>query len=439
VFGRTNPSAKMTEAVLTRPPLWIWALAVTSVMQVESAFLTSAMTVIGPTLTEVAGVPAERIGHLTAISSFGTMLFLLTGGPLLVRFGPVRLLQLGALLGAAALALAPAGGWWPSFLLASFLAGIAYGPSPPAGSDILQRHAPAGRRSLIFSIKQAAAPLGGALAGLIVPPLATLYGWRVALGVAALLAAAATLAAQPWRAALDAERDPTRRMHLGALLSPAALTAPFRALGLAPILPRLTYLAFSLAVVQGCLLGFYVTYMVAAVGLPLETAGIAFAVLQGTGVVARVCVGWIADRVGSGILILTVLAAGSIATPLVTASMSQAWPFWAILLIAVASGFAATSWNGIYMAEVARMAPEGRIGDATSGSTFLTFIGYVLGPFVFATVVEQTASYRIAFLLAAALPLSAVLLLRAPLRGRRGRKPVPGRPGRKPELGREER
>jgi len=403
-----------------RVPLWIWALAVTSVMQVESAFLTIAMTVIGPTLTDAAGVPAERIGQLTAISSFGTMLFLLTGGPLLVRYGPVRLLQLGALLGAAALALSAlgwSGGWWPSFLAASLLVGIAYGPSPPAGSDILQRHAPAGRRSLVFSIKQAAAPLGGALAGLVVPPLATLYGWRAALAVAALLAAAATLAAQPWRETLDAGRDPTRRMHLGALLSPAALAAPFRALGLAPILPRLTYLAFSFAVVQGCLLGFYVTYMVADVGMPLETAGIAFAVLQGTGVVARVCVGWIADRVGSAFATLNVLALGSVATALGTAAIAPGWPLAAILAAGIASGFAATSWNGVYMGEVARMAPPGKIGDATSGSTFLTFIGYVLGPLVFSAVVEHTGSYRIAFVLTALLPLSALALLRAKRRG----------------------
>jgi MFS family permease len=294
----------------------------------------------------------------------------------------------------------------------SFLIGIAYGPSPPAGSDILQRHAPAGRRSLVFSIKQAAAPLGGAVAGLIVPPLTTLYDWRIALAVGAALAAASTIVVQPWRQVLDVGRDPTRRMHLGALLSPAALAAPFRALGLSPILPRLTYLAFSFAVVQGCLLGFYVTYLVADIGLALETAGVAFAVLQGTGVVARVCVGWVADRVGSAFATLSVLALGSAATALGTAAITPSWSFAAILGSGIASGFAATSWNGVYMGEVARMAPPGKIGDATSGSTFLTFIGYVLGPIAFSVVVEQTGSYRVAFALASLLPLSALVLLR---------------------------
>jgi MFS family permease len=71
------------------------------------------------------------------------------------------------------------------------------------------------------------------------------------------------------------------------------------------------------------------------------------------------------------------------------------------------------------MGEVARMAPPGKIGDATSGSTFLTFIGYVLGPIAFAAVVAQTGSYRIAFALAALLPVSALVLLRAKRGGAR--------------------
>jgi MFS family permease len=391
------------------------ALGVTSLMQVTSAFLTIAMPVIAPTLTAAAGVTPERVGHLTAMNSLGTMLFLVIGGPLLVRFGPVRLLQLGALLGAAALGLALIG-WWPAMLLAALCTGIGYGPSPPAGSDILQRHAPPGRRSLVFSIKQAAVPLGGAAAGAIVPLLATRWDWRLALAAAAAMAAASTLLVEPWRSTLDAARDPRRPLNLAALLAPSALAAPFRSLLLAPVLPRLTYLAFTFALVQGCLLGFYVTYLVTALGYGLAAAGIAFSVLQGTGVIARICVGWLADRVGSAVATLTVLGVGSTATALAMAAMSAAWPHWLVLATAVASGFAATSWNGVYMGEVARMAPPGRIGEATSGSTFLTFIGYVLGPVAFAAMVEHTGSYRLAFLAIAALPPTALALLRLGLK-----------------------
>jgi MFS family permease len=392
-------------------PFWVSALGVTTLMQMTSAFLVSAMVVIGPTITEAAGVTPEHIGDLSATGAFGTMLFLAGGGPLLARFGPVRLLQLGTLLAALALGLALTG-WWPGMLAAALLVGIGYGPSPPAGSDILQRHSPSARRSLIFSIKQSAVPLGGALVGLLVPPLAVVYGWRCGLGAAAVIAAATTLLVQPFRGVLDGSRNRRDIPPLASVVSLATLTMPFRALALAPALPRLTFIGFTLAIAQGCMLGFYVTYLVADIGIRLTAAGVAFAVMQGTGVAGRIVIGWLADRTGSAMRTLIWLAAGSTAALLLIAATGNGWPWWATLSSAGMAGLAATSWNGVYLAELARVAPPGKIGEATAGASLLTFVGYVLGPPVFAMIVDYTGSYRIAFVIAALLPASAVLVLR---------------------------
>jgi MFS family permease len=390
---------------------WITALGVTSLMQLTSAFLSSAMIVLGPTITAAAGVGAEHIGELSAIGAFGTMLFLAGGGPFLARFGPVRLLQLGTLLAALALGFALTA-WWPAILLAALLTGVGYGPSPPAGSDILQRHSPIGRRGLIFSIKQAAVPLGGALVGLVVPPLAVIYGWRFGLAAAGILSASTVLLVQPFRATLDSDRDPGRATPFAAFLSVGALLMPFRAMALAPALPRLTFIGFALATAQGCLLGFYVTYLVTDVGVALTAAGVAFAVMQAAGVAGRIAMGWVADRIGSAMRTLMMLTVGSIAALLLIAATGAGWPWWVVLLSAGAAGLAATSWNGIYLAEIARVAPPGRVGDATAGSTILTFVGYVLGPAGFAMIVDGSGSYRIAFIIVALLPLAAIIALR---------------------------
>ncbi len=394
-------------------PLWVAALAVTTLMQATSAFLLSAMAVLGPTLTEAAGVRAERIGDLAAVGAFGTMVFLAGGGPFLARFGPVRLLQLGTLVAAGALGLALTG-WWPAMLMASLLVGVGYGPSPPAGSDILHRFAPAGRRSLIFSIKQSAVPLGSALVGLLVPPLAVAYGWRLGLMIAAILAGSTILIVQPFRMLIDADRELHRSLPLSAFLSFAVLALPFRVMALSPALPRLTFIGFALATMQSCLMGFYVTYLVSDMRLALASAGVAFAVMQGMGIVGRILFGWIADRVGSAVHTLRALALASIGSAFLTATITPEWPWWAMLLAAAATGLAAISWNGIYLAEVARMAPPGKVGDATSGASILTFIGYVLGPASLALLVQYSDSYRLAFVLMAVLPAVALVLLWRP-------------------------
>ncbi len=51
----------------------------------------------------------------------------------------------------------------------ALLLGVGYGPITPASSQMLARTTPPERYALVFSVKQTGVPLGGALAGLMVP------------------------------------------------------------------------------------------------------------------------------------------------------------------------------------------------------------------------------------------------------------------------------
>ena len=195
---------------------WVAALGATLLMQSVASFLTQTLPVVAPLIMASAGLAPERIGNLSSLVAFGTVLFLLLGGPFLARLGPVRTLQLGTGIAAAALVVAATGAL-PALMLASLMLGIGYGPTPPAGSRILAATAPKDHRTLIFSVKQAGAPLGGALAGLIAAPVATHAGWGAALLVAVATSVIAAAAIQPLRESLDVERDPARRIGLRAL------------------------------------------------------------------------------------------------------------------------------------------------------------------------------------------------------------------------------
>jgi hypothetical protein len=59
------------------------------------------------------------------------------------------------------------------------------------------------------------------------------------------------------------------------------------------------------------------------------------------------------------------------------------WPLWALFAFAMAFGATAVGWNGVFLAEIARLAPRDRISDATGGSAFFTFLGVVLTPPLF--------------------------------------------------------
>ena len=377
-------------------PAWVGALGATLLMQSVASFLTQSLPALAPLLTGDAGLAPESIGNLNAVVAVGTVLFLLLGGPLLARWGPVRTLQFGAALQAVGMLLAAAG-TLPALLLASLLLGIGYGPSPPAGSRILAATAPPGHRSLIFSVKQAGAPLGGALAGLVTASVAASYGSTVALLVAVATALGAAAAIQPLRAELDTERDSGRPLNPRAMLRREALLAPLAAMRLHPVLPPLTLLAVSFAVVQGCLFAFTVTWLVTLHGLSLVQAGAAFAGMQGAGVVARIVLGWLADRTGRPTRNLVVQGMAAALCVLAFAVMPEGTPFGRVVLLAAAAGFLAASWNGIYLAEVARLVPPAAVAEATAGSTLLIFLGYLAGPAAFALLVAASGSWTIPF------------------------------------------
>jgi len=401
-------------------PLWLKALGAALLAQAVSTFMGQSLPVLAPLLTASAGVAPERIGNLSSISSFASIAYMAFGSPILARLGPVASLQMGPAIAVVGLGVAATGSW-VGLVAGALLMGIGYGPTPPAGSRMLQAPAPAGPRSLIFSIQQAGAPAGGALSGLLIAPLAVAFGGVVALGAAMAAGVASVLAIGPLRRALDADREPGRSVHPRVLFGRRNLAVPFAALRRGEGLLPLTALAFSFAVLQGALFSFSVTYLTQR-GMSLAAAGFAFACLQAAGTVARILLGWVADRTGhaaANLVVQAFLAAGAVVA---YALMPLDAPLWLVAVLAGAAGFFGASWNGIYLAEVARLAPPGGVADATAGSTMLCFMGYVIGPTLFAAAVPWLG-WSVPFLLcagqmAAMGAVMGVLLLRGSRRYR---------------------
>lgn len=391
-------------------PAWLGPLVVTLLMQVSLAFLTRVVPVVGPVVTDFAGVPAERIGHLAALNTAGTMLVLVLGGPALHSFGAVRALQIGSLIGALGLLLTLTGNW-PLLMLSALLVGVAYGPSPPAGSEILARTVPPRHRGILFSIKQSGVPVGGVIAGLLMPLLVGLWGWQAALAIAGALSALAIVAVQPLRRSIDGVVENRPPLTLRAVLSISTMRHPFRAATATPALTGLSVAGFGLAVGQGCLFSFQATFLNVEVGLSLAAAGTLYAITQAVSVFARVFNGWVADRLRSGIRALFLLALGSGTMMLVTAMIAPGWSWPAMIAAAALAGTTIGTWNGVYLAEVAAMSRPGEVAETAAGNTFLTFIGYVTGPLAFAAIVAAWGSYALAFALAGIAPFVSALAL----------------------------
>jgi MFS family permease len=397
------------------PLPWVAALSATLLMQAVAVFATQALPVLAPLVTRGAGLPPEAIGRIFGLTMIGSVLFMAFGMPLLARLGPVRTLQLGA--GVAGLGLAAAVIGSPlALFVAALLVGLGNAPSTPAASRILAVTAPPAHRTLIFSAKQAGAPLGGMIAGMVLPPLALSVGWPAALllVIAALLAAA--VAVQPLQPTLDAERDRDRAISPRALLAPANLVLPFAALKLHPLLIPLTALCFAFAVANGCLWALLVSFLVEARGLTLEQAGIAAAMMQAGGVVARLALGWLGDRTGQATRNLLVQAFVAAASLMMLTLVPLGSPPLVFVLAAALAGATASSWQGIALAELARVTPPERVAEATAGGSIVGLLGFAIGPAACTAAVTALGNWTLPLLTVAALLAAAAVILAPRLR-----------------------
>ncbi|WP_458096399.1 MFS transporter [Roseomonas sp. WA12] len=396
-------------------PLWVSALAATLIVQTVSSFASLAVPLLGPPLMERAGLAPESIGLVSAMTSAGICWCLACGGPMLGRHGPVRTLQIGlACMAVGLLVLSQPLGLVG--LLGALAIGFGTGHNTPAGSQILVRAAPPQHRTLIFSIKQAGVPLGGAIAGLAVAPLVLALGLSFTLWAVIGVVLVTMLAVQPFRRRLDEDRGTARRGWARALLSPAAAARSVAVLRAHPSLPLLTGLGASFSVMQSCLTAFTATYVVARHGASLAEAGQVVAVMQLASMAGRVALGWLADRMGHALrhLVLQAFASALAVGLLVTIGGQSSWM---LLGCAALVGATAIGWNGVHMAELARVAPLAQVSDVTSAASLFGFVGSICGPLAFTLVVSWTGSYVLAFLLMAAQLAafglaSAVMLLR---------------------------
>ena len=322
---------------------------------------------MAPVAAKDLAVSPALVGVYIAITYAGAMFSSLTSGTSVTRFGPIRVSQLGLVLCALGLCLC-ALPWLPATGLGALLIGLGYGPITPASSQILARTTQPHQMSLVFSIKQTGVPVGSMLAGAIVPSLMLGVGWQLSLISVAVVCLISALLSEPLRVQMDDQRQAGLQLKLSTLLAPIRMVLSHRALA------TMAGCSLMFSMVQMSLTTYLVTY-------PQKMlAGLA-----------------------------TSMALCAAATPLLL-HMLPVYGVWTLLLL---FGASAIGWNGVYLAEVARQAPEGKASVATGGTLTFTFLGVVIGPPLFGALSTLFGTYGAGFwALAATSSLCSLVLWR---------------------------
>lgn len=370
------------------------------------------LPVIAPTLARVLDVDASTIGYQVSIVYAGAMVSAAAGGEVVARMGACRTTQLALALVSAAMLLAMVSRL-AGLVAASVLLGFGYGASNPAGAHLLTRFTPASSRNLIFSLKQTGVPLGGMAAALVAPFMAHAFGWRAALGTVAVLAIAMLALLLPVRHRWDDDQ----RVHASPKDFPAGPGRRHGVLGGIEFvwarrdLRHLSLMALCFAGVQLCLMTFAVTFLVKEAHYTLVEAGVLLSMVQLAGAAGRIGWGWIADRLRASRATLVVLGGLMLLATLAVTQIDERWSTVSTTIAFMAMGVTAIGWNGVFLAEVARLAPEGEASTATGGALFFTFSGVLIGPSLFTAVYSCLGSYAETFAMAAVFVVAGLFFL----------------------------
>jgi len=388
------------------PPL---AAAVITMFMTYALVILASMVlpVLAPIASNTLQIPARYIGIYAAVLYSAAAASSIFAPNIIARFGALRTSQ-GALVFAAAGLVLLAAGTVLSALASAVFIGLGYGQGNTASAALLTRMTAEGKRSGVFSIKQTSVPAGGAVCGLIAPPLALAYGWQgaaLAMGVACLGMA---FVVQPWRARLDSSRKS------GYPLWPEKLFAPLAIMIKGPRLRALGITGLVYAGMQYAFGAVMVAFFVDRAGLDPVEAGLVLSAAMVTSVIARIGWGYVANWLRPDVVLsfLGVLTAGSLVAALF---VTPDWPHLALISLGCWFGAAGFSWNGVYLALVADIAGPERVAAATSGVMTMIFLGSLAFPAIFAGLVALSG-YNAALLAVAVVTLVTALYVYLRLR-----------------------
>jgi MFS family permease len=384
----------------------VWPLIVTMAIQALVSMAVFAPPVFAPAAHDDIGFPASWVGIVTALIFVAATCGAFFSGGVIARVGALRMSQMSLLLCGSGIALMATSNA-SLVALGALVMGLGYGPVTPSSSAILADRTPKRIRSFIFSLKQTGVPIGGALAGAIVPALIVAFGWRtsaLAVGLACITLAATI---QPYRAIVDLSQ------HIDRPKKPTNLLEPLRLVLAHPGLREMAFASCTYSGMQACLSTFLVVYLTQQIGFSVPVAGAVLAAAMTAGIIGRILWGVIADNWVKPRSLLGILGVTMSVGAFLTATFTGTWPLTAVFAVSFAYGATAIGWNGVYLSEVARIAPPGKAGAATGASLAMTYAGVVVLPMLFWAVHALSASYAVAFVAVGSLTLwRGALLLR---------------------------
>lgn len=337
------------------------------------------------------GIDESILGGVVAMFFLSSAITAPFSGRLADQIGAKRSLILGMLGSTTTLAgIAVSTELWHLLVLVA-VGGVANGLVQPAANLALSGSGQS-LRGLMFGVKQSGVPIATLAVGVMVPAIALTYGWRWAFASSALLAVLSILLLA------------STRFESVRILSPSETRHRPQVRTLIPLA-----VAACLGIAAATSLGAFAVESAVSRGIGVGLAGWLLAIGSVAGIVARLTVGYAADRSRANPIKLMSLMLGIGVVGYVTLVFSTV-PAFILLGVVIAFAFG-WGWNGLLMYSVVLLQP--RAPAAASGIAQVGMsTGAAIGPLVFGAIVSGGGYTWAWSAVAVSAALASVLMIR---------------------------
>ena len=386
---------------------WVM-LIVATIAQTTATLITYGVGVFALFWKEEYALTNTESGLLVSVVNVGPLFCMLFVGRLLDQYNEKILISISSFLLGSLLLLTNIVSGFNGLLFVLLLIGMFYSVSQPGGSKVILKWFRKENRGLAMGIRQAGIPIGGALAGVLIPFLTVQYNMTYAINSIACICIIGGLLffmfyKEPYvqEEARKGHNNISFWMELKVVICKKELY-PIYITGICMI---------SLQMV---LVGHFMKFLAGEQSITSIVAGTVFSVMFFSGMIGRIALATISDVLykGNRRIPLFIAVCASIGLMLLLVMNIHTITSGVLYSVSALLGFFSIGWFSLFIAEVAELASEESVGITVGLALTLNQIAIIVAPVLFGYIVDEKG-YAYAWLcIVVLLSISAVSLYR---------------------------
>ena len=386
---------------------WVM-LIVATIAQTTATLITYGVGVFALFWKEEYALTNTESGLLVSVVNVGPLFCMLFVGRLLDQYNEKILISISSFLLGSSLLLTNIVSGFNGLLFVLLLIGMFYSVSQPGGSKVILKWFPKENRGLAMGIRQAGIPIGGALAGVLIPFLTVQYNMTYAINSIACICIMGGVLffvfyKEPYvqEEARKGHNNISFWMELKVVICKKELY-PIYITGICMI---------SLQMV---LVGHFMKFLAGEQSITFIVAGTVFSVMFFSGMIGRIALATISDVLYKGNRRIPLFIAVCASIGLILLLVMNIHTIMSGVLYSVSAllGFFSIGWFSLFIAEVAELASEESVGITVGLALTLNQIAIIVAPVLFGYIVDEKG-YAYAWLcIVVLLSISAVSLYR---------------------------